>query len=121
MAIPKHHDWTCKLAYASNASNAADLLLLPVAIGHKQSSAMVDSSASHNFISTTMLTMLKSSVPDAVTWRYSSKPLRVLLADRTVVLYIKIASLQLQFDDGCMHCIEFRAVPRLNHPLILGL
>ena len=121
MAISKHRDWTCELAYALNASNAADLLLLPVAIGHKQSSAIVDSGASHNFISTAMLTMLKSSVPDAVTWRYFSEPLRFSLADRTVVLSTKIASLKLKFDDGCMHCIEFCAVPRLNHPLILGL
>ena len=82
---------------------------------------MVDSGASHNFISTTILSMLKSSVPDAVLWQYSSEPLRVLLADRTVVLSTKIAQLKLQFDDGCVHCVEFRAVPRLNHPLILGL
>ena len=98
-----------------------DLLLLPVAIGHKQSSAMVDSGASHNFISTTMLSMLKSTVPDVVAWRYSSEPLRVLLADWTVVLSTKIATLKLKFDDGSVHCVEFRAVPRLNHPLILGL
>ena len=111
----------CKLVYASNASNAVDLLLLPIAIGHKQSSAMVDSGASHNFISTTMLSMLKSTVPDAVTWRYSSEPLQVLLADRTVELSTKIATLKLKFDDGSVHCVEFRAVPRLNHPLILGL
>ena len=111
----------CKLAYASNASNAVDLLLLPVMIGHKQSLAMVDSGASHNFISTTMLSMLKSTVPDAVAWRYSSEPLRVLLADRTVVLSTKIASLTLKFDDGSVHCVEFCTVPRLNHPLILGL
>ena len=111
----------CELAYASNATNAADLLLLPVAIGHKQSSAMVDSGASHNFISTTMLSMLKSTVPDAVTWRYSSEPLWVLLVDQTVVLSTKIAALKLKFDDGSVHCVEFRAEPRLNHPLILGL
>ena len=86
----------CKLAYASNASNAADLLLLPVAIGHKQSSAMVDSGASHNFISTTMLTMLKSSMPDAVLWRYSSKPLRVLLADQTVLLFTKNCDIEIE-------------------------
>ena len=92
--------------YASNASNAVDLLLLPVAIGHKQSSAMVVSGASHNFISTTMLSILKSTVPDAVTWRYSSEPLQVLLADRTVVLSTKIATLKLKFDDGCVHCCE---------------
>ena len=90
-------------------------------IGHKQSSAMVDSGASHNFISTTMLTMLQSSVPDAVTWQYSSEPLQVSLADRTVVLSTKIATLKLTFDDGSVHCVEFRAVPRLNYPLILGL
>ena len=111
----------CKLAYASNASNAVDLLLLPVTIGHKQSSAMVDSGAPYNFISTKMLTMLKFTVPDAVMWRYSSKPLRVLLADQTLVLSTKTATLKLQFDDGSMHCIEFCTVPRLNHPLILGL
>ena len=98
-----------------------DLLLLPVAIGHKQSLAMVDSGASHNFISTTMLSMLKATVPDAGAWWYSSESLQVLLADQTVVLSTKVASLKLKFDDGCMHCIEFRAVPRLNHPVILGL
>ena len=111
----------CKLAYGSNASNAADLLLLPVAIGHKQSLTMVDSSASYNFISTTMLSMLKSTVPNAVAWQYSSEPLQVLLADRTVVLSTKIATLKLKSDDGSVHCVEFCAVPRLNHPLILGL
>ena len=121
MAILKHGDWTCKLVYASNASNAADLLLLPVMIGDRQSLAMVHNGASHNFISTTMLTILKSTVPDAVSWQYSSKPLRVLFVNRTVVLSMKIASLKLQFDDGCVHCIEFCAVPRLNHPLVLHL
>ena len=50
-----------------------------------------------------MLSMLKSIVPDVVTWRYLSKPLRVLLADWTVVLSRKIASLKLHFEDGHMH------------------
>ena len=121
MDILKNRDWTCKVAYASNASTAADLLLLPVAIDHKQSSAMVDSDASHNLISTTMLYVLKSTVPDVVVWRYSSEPLQVLLAHRTFVLSTKIVSLKLQFDDGYVHCIESHTVPRHNHPLILGL
>ena len=82
---------------------------------------MVDSGASHNFISTTMLSMLKSTVPDVVVWRYSSEPLWVSLADRTVVLSMKIVTLKLKLDDGSVHCVEFRTVPRLNHPLILGL
>ena len=93
-AIPKYRDWMCKVAYASNASNAVDLLLLPVMISHKQSLAMVDSGVSHNLVSTTMLSMLKSTVPDAVAWRYSSKPLRVLLADQTVVMSTKIVKLK---------------------------
>ena len=67
-AIPKYRDWMCKLAYASNASHAVDLLLLPVTIVHRQSSAMVDSRASHNFISTTMLSMLNFTGPDGVPW-----------------------------------------------------
>ena len=99
----------------------AELLLLPLSIGTQKNTAMIDSGATHNFLSTTMVDILKSTVPECILWRYSAEPLRVSLADNTVVLSTKLASVKITFDGSDTQEIEFRVVPRLNHPLILGL
>ena len=99
----------------------AELLLLPLSIGTQQSTAMIDSGATHNFLSTTMVDILNSTVPECILWRYSAEPLRVSLADNTVVFPTKLASIKITFDGSDTQEIEFRVVPRLNHPLILGL
>lgn len=82
---------------------------------------MVDSGATHNFLSTTMVDILTRAAPECVVWRYTAEPLRVSLADDTVVLSTKIATVKTTFDGCDTQAIEFRVVPRLNHPIILGL
>ena len=90
-------------------------------MGTKSPTVMVDSGATHNFISTTMLDILKATAPDEVHWRHTSEPLRVSLADRTVVLSTKLATIKVTLDNGTVQPIDFRVVPCLNHPLILRL
>ena len=90
-------------------------------MGTKSLTAMVDSGATHNSISTTILDILKATAPAEVHWRHMSEPLRVSLADRTVVLSTKLATIKVMLDNGIVQPIDFRVVPRLNHPLILGL
>ena len=46
----------------------ADLLLLPLSIGTQKSTAMIDSGATHNFLSTTMVDILKSTTPECISW-----------------------------------------------------
>ena len=81
---------------------------------------MVDSGATHNFVSTTMFETLKAAA-QGVTWRYAAEPLRISLADNSVVSSSKIASIPLQFDEHELQTVDFRVVSKLNHPLILGL
>ena len=82
---------------------------------------MIDSGAIHNFISNNMLDIIKSALHDCVKWRHASELLRVSLADNSVVLLTKIAVLSVQIGEHVRQDIEFYVVPRLNHPLILGL
>ena len=82
---------------------------------------MVDSGATHNFFSTTMLDVLKATAPDEVHWRHTSEPLRVSLADKTVVLSTKLATIKVMLDNGIVQPTDFCVVPCLNHPLVLGL
>ena len=82
---------------------------------------MVDSGATHNFILSSMLEIVKTAAPNCVQWRHASKPLRVSLADDTVVLSTKLATISLQFAEDFHQTVEFRVVPRLNHPIILGM
>ena len=98
-----------------------ELLLLPLSVGSQKTTAMVDSGATHNFISDNMLDIIKSASHDCVKWRHASEPLRVSLADNSVVLSTKIAVLSVQIGEHVRQNIEFHVVPRLNHPLILGL
>ena len=82
---------------------------------------MIDSGATHNFISNNMLDIIKSALHDYVKWRNASKPLRVSLADNSVVLLTKIAVLLVQIGEHVRQDIKFHIAPWLNHPLILGL
>ena len=98
-----------------------ELLLLPLSVGSQKTSAMVDSGATHNFISNNMLDIIKSTLHNYVKWRHASEPLRVSLADNSVVLFTKIAVLSVQIGEHVRQDIDFHVVPHLNHPLILGL
>ena len=98
-----------------------ELLLLPLSVGSQKTSAMVDSGATHNFISNNMLNIIKSTLHDCVKWRHASEPLWVSLSDNSVVLSTKIVVLLVQIGEHVQQDIEFHVVPRLNHPLILRL
>ena len=98
-----------------------ELLLLPLSVGGQKTSAMIDSGATHNFISNNMLDITKSASHDCVKWRHASEPLWVSLADNSMVLLKKIAVLLVQIGEHVQQDIEFHVVPCLNHPLILGL
>ena len=76
-----------------------ELLLLPLSIGSQKTTAMVDSGATHNFISNNMLDIIKSASHDCVKWQHASEPLRVSLADNSVVLLMKIAVLSVQIGE----------------------
>ena len=64
---------------------------------------------------------INSALHDCVKWQHASETLRVSLADKSVVLSTKIAVLSVQIGEHVRQEIEFHVVPRLNHPLILGL
>ena len=113
-------NWTNQLAQVSSTTEA-ELLLLPVSVGNKLTTAMIDSGATHNFIAKNMLDILRSAAAGAISWQHAAELLRVALADNSVVLSTKIAVIPLSFGDQMRHEVEFLVVPSLNHPLILGL
>ena len=98
-----------------------ELLLLPLSVGSQKTTAMVDLGATPNFISNNMLDIIKSALHDRIKWWHDSEPLRASLADNSVVLSAKIVVLSVQIGEHVLQNIEFHVVPRLNHPLILGL
>ena len=75
------------------------LFLLPLSVRSQKISAMVDSGATHNFISNNMLDIIKSASHDCVKWWHAGEPLRVSLADNSVVLSTKIAVLSVQIGE----------------------
>ena len=87
----------------------------------KKTSAMVDLGATHSFISNNMLDIIKSASHDCIKWRHASEPLRISLADNSVVLLTKIAVFSVQIGEHVQQDIEYHVIPRLNHPFILGL
>ena len=97
------------------------LLLLPLSVRSKKTSAMVDSGATHDFISNNMLDIIKSALHDCIKWRHASEPLLVSSADSSVVLLTKIAVLSVQIGEHVRQDIKFHVIPPPNHPLILGL
>ena len=58
---------------------------------------------------------------ECISWQYLAEPLGVSLVDNTVILLMKLANVKTTFDESDEQEIEFRVVPGLNHPLILGL
>ena len=98
-----------------------ELLLLPLSVRSQKTTAMVDSGTTHNFISNNILDIIKSASYDCIKWRHTSEPLQVSLANNSVVLSTKIAVLSVQIGEHVQQDIELHVVPRLNHPLILGL
>ena len=76
---------------------------------------MIDSGASHNFISQELLEKLTDvEVFDAAR-------MEVQLANREQVMSSQVATLHILFAPTIEHTIEFRVVPKLNYPLILGM
>ena len=65
-----HGLWTSRLAHVTYkiAAKDAELLLLPPSIGMQKSMAMIDSGATQNLLSTTMVEILKSTVPECISW-----------------------------------------------------
>ena len=63
-----HETWTIQLAHMTNelVMIEADLLLLPLSIGIQKSTAMNDAGATHNFLSMTMVNILKSTMPECI-------------------------------------------------------
>ena len=76
-----------------------ELLLLPLSVGSQKTTAMVDSGATHNFLSNNMLDVIKSASHNCIKWRHASEPLWVSLADNYVVLSMKIAVLSVQIGE----------------------
>ena len=60
-------------------------------------------------------------MPECISWWYLAETLGVSLVDNTVVILMKLANVKTAFDGSNEQEIEFRVVPRLNHPLLLGL
>ena len=82
------------------------------------STALLDSGASHNFIAQPQL---QQFAQNSLIWRWA-KPLQVRLADKSTVISSKVANLQVQMAPGSDPvAIEFRVVPKLNHPIIFGM
>ena len=98
-----------------------ELLLLPLSIKSQKTSAIVDSGATHNFVSNNMLDIIKSASHNCIKWRHASEPLQASLADNSVVLLTKIVVLSVQIGEHLWQDIELHVIPWLNHPLILGL
>ena len=105
--------WMKSIANVTNHTSN-ELLLLPLSVRSQKTSAMVDSSATHNFVSNNMLDIIKSASHDCIKWRHASEPLQVSLADNSVVLSTKIAVLSVQIGECVQQNIEFHVVPRLN-------
>ena len=82
---------------------------------------MVDLGAAHNFLSNSILEVIKSALHDCVKWRHASEYLWISLANNFVVLSTKIVVLLVQIGEYLRQDIEFHVIPWLNHPLILGL
>ena len=82
---------------------------------------MVDSGATHNFVSKEFLNTLGGSKPV----EYQSGALDVTLADGSLVQSTNAVCFELTFAsyDGAKetHKTEFRVVPTLNHSIILGM
>ena len=98
-----------------------ELLLLPLSVESQKTTAMVDSGATHNFLSNNKLDIIKSASHNCVKWRHTSEPLRISLADNSVALLTKIAVLSVQIGEHVPQYIAFHVILWLNHSLILGL
>ena len=58
-----------------------------------------------------MLEIVKAAALNCVQWRHASKPLWVSLADNTVMLSTKLATISLQFAEDFNQTVEFNVVP----------
>ena len=85
---------------------------------------MVDSGATHNFISMVQLQQiehdnLQHGVTGVLHWGWQA--LTIVLADNSKVHAAKKVTLALQLGANAPCALDFFVVPRLNHPMILGM
>ena len=85
---------------------------------------MVDSGATHNFISTVQLQQtehdnLQHGMTGVLHWVWQA--LMIVLADNSKVHAAKKVTLALQLGAYVPCALDFFVVPRLNHPMILGM
>ena len=85
---------------------------------------MVDSGATHNFISTVQLQQiehdnLQHGVTGVLHWGWQA--LTIVLADNSKEHAAKKVTLALQLGANAPCALDFIVVPRLNHPMILGM
>ena len=85
---------------------------------------MVDSGATHNFISTVQLQQiehdnLQHGVTGVLHWGWQA--LTIVLADNSKVHAAKKVTLALQLGANVPCALDFFVVLRLNHPMILGM
>ena len=85
---------------------------------------MVDSGATHNFISTVQLQQIEhENLQHGVTgvFHWGWQALTIVLADNSKVHAAKKVTLALQLGANAPCALDFFVVPRLNHPMILGM
>ena len=85
---------------------------------------MVDSGATHNFISTVQLQQiehdnLQHGMTGVLHWGWQA--LTIVLADNSKVHAAKKVTLALQLGANAPCALDFFIVLRLNHPIILGM
>ena len=78
--------------------------------------ALLDSGASHNFISSTAL----KSISARKLWAKAT-PMQVKVANKDIMILDKVTCLWICFAPGLGMNIKFRVVPHLNHQVILGM
>ena len=82
------------------------------------STALLDYSASHNFIA---LTQPRQFAPNYKDWWWA-KPLQVKFAEKTSIISSQISKTFMQFACRTIpKAVEFHVVTKLKHPVILGI
>ena len=81
----------------------------------------MDSGTTHNFLSMTVVDILKSTAPECISRWYLTETLHVSPADNMATLLTNLANVTITFNRCNEQEIRFCVVPRLKHPLILGL
>ena len=92
------------------------LLQLPIRCHTSPMVALLNSGASHNFISSAVLKLIGAHK----LWA-KVLPMQVKVANKDIMILDKVACLWICFAPGLGMNIKFRVVPHLNHQFILGM